>query len=174
LNDPRVELLHLDARRYLEDNDSQFDVIISDLPEPVEEGPSRLLYTRQFYRLVEERLKPGGLLALQGGDFQPGFFWNLTMPFLTPLNRFCPMFALTALTCLLLTLIGVLWSPPGMEPWADLMHRQSTGGSQRRGLELRYYDGETHRGMFAIPLDIRRRRDAETIVIDDARPLTIY
>ena len=43
---------------------------------------------------------------------------------------------------------------------------------KERGLQLTFYDEETHRGMFSLPKEIRRRRDAATAIIDDDNLLT--
>jgi len=47
--DRRTELHHVDARDYLAKCGETFDIIIIDLPDPIEEGPAYLLYTREFY-----------------------------------------------------------------------------------------------------------------------------
>jgi len=54
--DQRTELYHVDARDYLAKCGEAFDIIIIDLPDPIEEGPAYLLYTREFYQLVRGRL----------------------------------------------------------------------------------------------------------------------
>ena len=55
-DDPRAEVRFLDARRYLEETQERFDVIIIDITEPVEEGPAYLLFTREFYQIVHRCL----------------------------------------------------------------------------------------------------------------------
>ena len=57
-DDPRTELRHEDARAYLEKTDERFDLIVVDLVEPLEEGPACLLFTKEFYTLVRDRLTP--------------------------------------------------------------------------------------------------------------------
>ena len=64
-DDPRTELRHEDARGWLERTPERFDVAIVDLTEPLEEGPACLLFTREFYQLLSDRLTPHGTLALQ-------------------------------------------------------------------------------------------------------------
>ncbi|MDY6827436.1 MAG: methyltransferase domain-containing protein [Bacillota bacterium] len=49
-DDLRVQLFHMDERRYLEDNDQKFDIIYSDLTEPYEDGPSKLFLPVSFTR----------------------------------------------------------------------------------------------------------------------------
>lgn len=67
LNDPRVEVVFQDARAYLEENEEAFDVLVVDLTEP--HGPSRMLYTREFYRLCVKRLRPGGILSIHTDNY---------------------------------------------------------------------------------------------------------
>ena len=46
---------------------------------------------------------------------------------------------------------------------------------KRRGLSsLRFYDGLTHRGMFSLPLYIRRALTAQQKIITDAEPIYLY
>jgi len=65
--DTRSELRHEDARAYLEKTSERFDFITIDLVEPLEEGPACLLFTKEFYTLVRDRLTPGGAMTLQAG-----------------------------------------------------------------------------------------------------------
>ncbi|TFH36117.1 MAG: polyamine aminopropyltransferase, partial [Dehalococcoidia bacterium] len=64
-DDPRTELIVGDARRFVEESPRTFDVIIIDLPDPLEIGPAQLLYTREFYTAVKSRLAPGGIVSVQ-------------------------------------------------------------------------------------------------------------
>ena len=70
-NDPRVTLLHEDALAYLEASTVPFDIVIIDVPDPLEGGPAYLLYTVEFYELVRSRLAPGGLMVAQSGAHRP-------------------------------------------------------------------------------------------------------
>ena len=65
--DKRTELHHVDARDYLAKCGDAFDIIIIDLPDPIEEGPAYLLYTREFYQLVRERLSANGIISVNAG-----------------------------------------------------------------------------------------------------------
>jgi spermidine synthase len=71
-DDPRGQLVCADGRSWLAaQGDGSFDVIILDLPEPLEEGPALMLFTREFYALVRSKLAAGGLAALQSGAAGP-------------------------------------------------------------------------------------------------------
>lgn len=61
-----------DGRRYLERTAQQYDVITIDPPPPVESAGSSLLYSKEFYSTIKQRLKPGGILQqwLPSGDEQ--------------------------------------------------------------------------------------------------------
>jgi len=65
--DKRTTLLYEDGRKFLEKSKEKFDVIIIDIPEPVEEGPAYLLYTEEFYTMVKDKLSDNGIVSLQSG-----------------------------------------------------------------------------------------------------------
>ena len=50
-----------------------FDVVIIDVPDPLEVGPAYLLFTREFYELVRDRLTPEGMVVTQAGPTGPLF-----------------------------------------------------------------------------------------------------
>ncbi|MCP3957831.1 MAG: polyamine aminopropyltransferase [bacterium] len=64
LDDPRVEVVHGDAYAFLLADDSFYDIIIIDLPDPRTVALARL-YSRQFYELAARHLGPGGVLVTQ-------------------------------------------------------------------------------------------------------------
>ncbi|RPJ63487.1 MAG: spermidine synthase, partial [Dehalococcoidia bacterium] len=67
-DDKRSELRYEDARKYIADTGDRFDVAIIDLADPVEAGPAQMLYTREFYQLVKDKLRPGGIMVVQSGQ----------------------------------------------------------------------------------------------------------
>jgi len=67
LSDKRVEILFQDARKWVQEHAEKFDVLIIDLTEP--HGPSKMLYTREFYWLCRSRLKGGGLLSIHTDNY---------------------------------------------------------------------------------------------------------
>jgi spermidine synthase len=76
LRDPRVHIMNEDAQKYLERTSRQYDVIIIDLPDPNNEGLGRL-YTRSFYRLVGQHLRPTGVMVTQATSpfYSTDAFW---------------------------------------------------------------------------------------------------
>jgi spermidine synthase len=53
-----------DGRRFLNRTANKYDVIVVDPPPPVEAAGSSLLYSRDFYELAKQHLKPGGILQM--------------------------------------------------------------------------------------------------------------
>jgi predicted membrane-bound spermidine synthase len=62
LSSPLSHVVIDDGRRYLERTTQQYDVITVDPPPPVEAAGSSLLYSEDFYAVVRQRLRPGGIL----------------------------------------------------------------------------------------------------------------
>jgi len=60
--DPRFTLIGDDGRNYLLGTDRLFDLIVCDATHPAS-ADSWVLYTREFYEIVLDRLEPGGVAA---------------------------------------------------------------------------------------------------------------
>jgi len=70
-DDPRTELVIGDALVYLDDHAGQWDIIISDLSDPIEEGPSFKLFTKEYFEKCKRALAPGGYFVVQAGPVAP-------------------------------------------------------------------------------------------------------
>jgi spermidine synthase len=67
--DPRLRLVFADARTWLAAQpDQSLDVVIMDIPDPLEGGPAFLLFTREMFLLARAKLRPTGLLSIQAGS----------------------------------------------------------------------------------------------------------
>ena len=64
VNDPNGHMITDDGRRFLKRTDKKFDVIVVDPPPPVQAAGSSLLFSREFYDLAKQHLKPGGILQM--------------------------------------------------------------------------------------------------------------
>ncbi len=69
--DARTSLLHADAVQYLRDTTEPFDIIISDMTDPVENGPSTFCFTQQYFETVNNALTNEGVVAVQAGPWSP-------------------------------------------------------------------------------------------------------
>ncbi len=70
-DDPRLDLVIQDAVDYLESSPGEWDVIISDLTDPTESGPSFKLFTKEYFEKARRALRPGGYFLLQAGPVSP-------------------------------------------------------------------------------------------------------
>ena len=133
--DKRTELHHTDAREFLEKSKDKFDVIIIDLPDPIEEGPAYLLFTREFYRMVRDRLTENGLMAVQAGSASLTELLNFTavnntlksvFPIVAPYASHVPCFGGPWGFCI----ASLKYDPPGFPPprWIDRIAARSLNG----------------------------------------------
>jgi spermidine synthase len=64
INDSNGHMITDDGRRFLRRTSQKFDVIVIDPPPPVQAAESSLLYSKEFYDLAKQHLKPGGILQM--------------------------------------------------------------------------------------------------------------
>jgi spermidine synthase len=64
LSDPRVSVINRDAKDYLKNMDTVFDLIICDFPHPLTEELAQL-YSQSFFNLVHRHLSQKGVLCVQ-------------------------------------------------------------------------------------------------------------
>lgn len=69
--DSRTELVIGDALEYLDHSQDDWDIIISDLSDPIEEGPSFKLFTKEYFEQCKRALKPDGFFVIQAGPVGP-------------------------------------------------------------------------------------------------------
>ncbi|NWF77498.1 MAG: polyamine aminopropyltransferase [Chloroflexi bacterium] len=173
-DDPRTELYFMDARKYLEESRDKFDVIIIDLVDPLEEGPARLLYTREFYEIVKQKLGSDGIMSVQA---EPSEWRNLdnftaivntlrkVLSIARPYQVHIPSF---------LGLWGFVAASQTLDPTELTPEQIDARISTRISKKLKSYDGLTHRAMFTIPKHIREQLAASQRIITDKQPISAY
>lgn len=170
--DPRVEILFRDARKYLEDNMKKWDIILIDLTEPLNDGPSYLLFTEEFYSTVFNRLKNGGIIALQAGNLNPmllkchGAIKNtleLIFNKVESYGAFIPSYN---------TVWGFIFASQeinALNYTPEIVDYRLE--EELKISDLRFYDGRTHLHMFTLPKNTRRLLSEEKRIIKDDNPL---
>jgi len=169
--DPRTEVRHEDARAYLERTDEGFDFVTVDLTEPLEEGPACLLFTREFYALVRDRLTSRGVMTMQAGMTKVG-----DLDFFTAVHRTLrEVFPVVAAYQTFVSCFGTPWgfilASKGGDPRSLTAAQVDRLIAERVQAELGYWDGQTHAHAFALPKHIRRALERQNRVITDANPL---
>lgn len=69
MDDPRARLVFTDGRAFVEQDDGYYDVVIIDVVDMLENGPAQRIYTREFYQHLRRRLRPNGVVVVQGMEF---------------------------------------------------------------------------------------------------------
>ncbi len=64
LTSPKLRIVNADAYEWLEHDDSHYDVIVIDFPDPTNFSLGKL-YTTSFYALVDQHLSAGGYAVVQ-------------------------------------------------------------------------------------------------------------
>jgi spermidine synthase len=155
--DPRVKGVYstpLDASAF---QGRKFDVVIADPPEPSESGaPDQDVY-RHVVESAAAVLSDNGILAIAGGAVHPVAESISTLPEAVAVAR--RYFGVVELGIASVPSLGIPWGMLFCSQGAKVMSMDSTTVDERLhrlGLStLSFYDGETHRGMFAMPKHVR-------------------
>ena len=173
-NDPRTELHFVDARKYLDESSEEFDVIIIDLADPLEEGPARLLYTKEFYRIIAQKLGPAGIMSVQAESSEWANLDNFAAIVSTLGNVFPVACPYQVHVPAFLGLWGFVSASQSLDPSALTPEEIDTRIPARISKQLRSYDGLTHQAMFTLPKHIRHQLAISKRVITDKEPISTY
>lgn len=166
-SDPRTHLIFGDARQYIEETKEKYDVIISDLTEPVEKGPSVRLFTKEFFQKIFETLEEDGLFVLQAGSVDPfynQFFCSLSktiekaFPLVRPYWTYVFSFSLPW---------GFVLASKQIDPLELDEKKIVQRMRSRRVKNLKYYHSGFHRGYFALPLYLIKGLKKGKVLTDD-------
>lgn len=160
--DPRHELIIGDAVEFLAETNRRFDVVISDLSDPIEDGPSYQFFTKEYFSRVSQLLSDRGVLVIQAGPVSP---IGLTMharltrtmedvfPQVRSYSSFVPNYA-SPWSFILGTETPIEARPEPDRVDRDLAEKTEGG--------LRMFDGTTLLGMLQLPGHVRRAIENET------------
>ena len=161
-DDPRVEVVIDDALAFLDQTSQQWDIIISDLSDPIEEGPSFQLFTQEYFQKVQRVLAPGGYVIIQAGPVSPAEI-TLHARLVRTLNTVFPNVVsyVSAVPTygspwgFALASAETIQTQPSPQATDQLLAEKTTGG-------FRLIDGITRLGMLQTPAYIRRAVQEET------------
>jgi spermidine synthase len=174
-DDPRLRLHFADARAFLEGCPDCFDVLVLDLPDPMEGGPAAQLYTQGFYQMLRSRLRPSGVLVTQSG---PAGVLNYRELFTAIHHTLKQVFPVVVPYTVYMQSFGEPWgfnlASMGPTPFT-LSPREVDACLAWQGVGgLRFYDGTAHQGLFNLPRFLRDALAAETRTITDEHPLFVF
>ncbi|HEV8106474.1 MAG TPA: polyamine aminopropyltransferase [Burkholderiales bacterium] len=151
-DNPKLRILIDDGMKFVRETQERFDFIALDLNDPV--GPAAALYSLEFFQQLRTALAPGGALTLHLGSpvAQPQRVADLA-------QRLNSVFRIVRVYTMYIPLYGSLWS---MAVCSDKLDAKAFTADeidrrieQRKLQELRFYNGETHEGVFALPNYVR-------------------
>lgn len=171
--DPRTKLVIGDAREFILKTSNQYDVIISDLCSPLPEGPAYLLYTQEFYSTLRKKLTPNGVFSAQVDNCSL-VNMDVATSICKTLNSIFPV-----------TKMYSCYIPSFDSAWGFCVATVNSSASEVTNTiiserisnllndKLKFYDAETHIGMFALPKYVREGISKGTI-ITEKNPKFIY
>lgn len=140
LKDKRAELVIGDGRKFIEETERRFDIVLIDSSDPV--GPSVPLHEGKFYKNLKRCLKSGGIVAAQVGS---PFFYQESIEkknsFLKKLFRFVRFYT------------GPIPTYPGGS-WCYVFlsdEVQPLRIKRNPPPGLKYFNLEIHRAAFSLP-----------------------
>jgi spermidine synthase len=147
-DDPRLKVTVGDGLAYLRGTAVRYDLVLMDLTDPV--GPSVELYSPATFALAKRAMSANGALTVHmGSPFSHGPRVRATMDNLRQVfRRVTPYFVH-------IPLYGSIWgfacASDELDPRA-MSPQDVEAVIERRGVkDLRYYNGEIHRAMLALP-----------------------
>jgi spermidine synthase len=170
-DDERLEFVIEDGRKYLEQTREQFDVIIMDVNDPLQQGPSCMLFTIEFYQIVAERLKEGGISIVQSGAASLtendaftsicntlGVVFSHVFPYVTYIPSYSLQWGFTMATR----------NPGNLDITSEEIDNKIA--SKITGT-LRFYDSITHHALFNLPKYLRTDLQRQRRIIRDKGPV---
>ncbi|GAA6624150.1 fused MFS/spermidine synthase [Scytonema sp. NUACC26] len=169
-DDKRFQVIIADALDFLDNTQEQWDIIISDLSDPIESGPSFPLFTKEYFEKVRRVLSPQGFFVIQAGPVSPGELTLHARLVRTLKEVFPQVQSYSSYT----STYGRPWgfavaseekidTRPTPETIDQLLKEKTSGG-------LRMLDGVTLVGMLHLPLHLRQAIAAETQVYTLTEP----
>jgi len=148
----RLRVLVDDGMKFIRDTHERFDLIALDLNDPM--GPAEALYSTEFFQQCRHALAAGGALVLHIGApvARPERVAELA-------NRLSGVFRIVRPYTMYIPLYGSLWAmavcSDKLDPKAFTADEIDRRIEHRKLADLRWYNGETHEGVFALPNFVR-------------------
>ncbi len=165
-DDERLKVLITDGKAYVEGCQDPFDLMMLDLTDPF--GPAEALYRVEFLRECRRILGPRGVMSMHLGSpiARPNVFHRVVSSLRKVFKHVRPYMVYVPL-------YGTAWGMAVASDETDPLTLSSEQVDQRiaeRGIShLQYYNGDTHRAVFALPNYVREilARPARPISADD-------
>jgi len=162
-DDPRLKVLITDGKKYVEECQDQFDLMMLDLTDPF--GPAEALYRVDFLNHCKRILGLDGVLSMHLGSpvTRPNVFHRVY-------SSLSSVFSIVRPYLVYVPLYGAIWGMATASDKTDPLLLDPKDVEDRlkdRAIShLQYYNGDTHRGVFGLPNYVK------SIIGQPARPIT--
>lgn len=172
-DDPRTKLLHTDARQWLVDHKGAgFDVILSDLPNPHEDGPGQLLFTKEYFQIAADAMSEDGVFAMQAGSANENYP-ECMVSCIETLESMKDTFPYVAGYFGIVTTFfqpwGFVLASKKHDPLA-LAQEEIQRRFTERGVTNRYYTPRFHQAVFTLPDYLLVAQERSGRILTDAEP----
>lgn len=170
--DPRTTLLHTDARGWIADNsEKKFDVILSDLPNPHEDGPGQFLFTKEYFQLCADAMSDDGVYAMQAGSANENYPECMAscIKTLESMDVFPHVAGYYGIVSTFFQPWGFVLASKKHDPM-KLTAEEIEERFQKRGVKNRYYTGRFHHAAFTLPEYILECVRTKARILTDAEP----
>ncbi len=151
-DNPKLRVLVEDGMKFVRETQERFDLIAMDLNDPM--GPAEALYSTEFFQQLRHALAPGGALTLHIGApvARPERVAELA-------QRLNGVFRIVRPYTMYIPLYGAQWAmavcSDKLDPKSFTADEIDRRIEQRKLQDLKFYNGETHEGVFALPNFVR-------------------
>jgi len=170
--DPRTTLLHTDARQWMVDHaGAGFDVILSDLPNPHEDGPAQFLFTKEYFEIAARALSDDGVFAMQAGSANENYpeCMMSCVKTLESMSEFKFVAGYFGIVSTFFQPWGFVLASKTYDPLAltieEIMKRFAD-----RGVRNRYYTPRFHHAAFTLPEYLLETYRNSARILTDAEP----
>jgi len=151
-DNPKLRVIVDDGMKFVRDTHEKFDLVALDLNDPM--GPAEALYSTEFFQQLRHTLAAGGALALHIGApvARPERVSELA-------QRLNSVFRIVRPYTMYIPLYGAQWAmavcSDKLDPKAFTADEIDRRIEARKLQDLKFYNGETHEGVFALPNFVR-------------------
>jgi spermidine synthase len=170
--DPRTTLLHTDARGWLQEHrGAGFDVILSDLPNPHEDGPGQFLFTKEYFKICADAMSEDGVFAMQAGSASENYPACMVscIKTLESMDEFAHVAGYFGIVSTFFQPWGFVLASKKHDPMT-LTSEEIASRFAARGVQNRYYTPRFHQACFTLPDYLLEAKEREGRILTDADP----
>ena len=155
-DNPKVELVIMDGKQYVENTLEKFDVVFIDVCDQLADSPVMELYSTNFYNSLKGILTPDGIVTVQAMQLEP----TASADHLIVLNALQEVFPFVNTYAMYIPSFYSTWGFVIASKCPMFSHLSCENvdlilSKRQLQKQLKHYDGETHTHMFSLSKALR-------------------